>query len=171
MAEQVIIPQKMKIIGAFSGYVKIFTTSIVSLHNSIHGVTFASVKQMLAIGFLLLFGFSTTGATLQLHFCCGKLKDINLKMQPSAPDCGMEDMAENVPCCETVHFTSDLDDHFAFKDAPLKLDQPLTADVSPVTFPPVTALIHLSGQKVHHANAPPLAPSTALYKLHQVFRI
>ncbi len=48
----------------------------------------------------MLYGVSSTGATVQLHYCCGKLKSIKLGTTP-VKDCGSKHKMGSKPCCET----------------------------------------------------------------------
>ncbi|HEY6954763.1 MAG TPA: hypothetical protein VI385_05935 [Flavisolibacter sp.] len=58
------------------------------------------MKKIVAILFLLAYGLSSTGATLQFHYCCGKLKDIKLSSVPQK-DCGMKHVAPvKKKCCD-----------------------------------------------------------------------
>jgi len=55
---------------------------------------------MLIILLMLVYGVSSTGATVQLHYCCGKLKSIKLGSAP-VKNCGMQHKMGSKPCCET----------------------------------------------------------------------
>jgi len=61
---------------------------------------FALLKKLLAILLLVLYGVSSTGATVQMHYCCGKLKSIQLTAAP-VKECGNKHKMGSKPCCET----------------------------------------------------------------------
>jgi hypothetical protein len=58
------------------------------------------LKKIVAILFLLVYGLSSTGATIQFHYCCGKLKTIKLT-QVAQKECGMKHSAPGKrKCCD-----------------------------------------------------------------------
>lgn len=63
------------------------------------------MKKLLAIVLLVLYGVSSTGATVQLHYCCGKLKNISFSTSP-VKDCGSKHKMGSKPCCETKQITT-----------------------------------------------------------------
>lgn len=58
------------------------------------------MKKLVALVMILLYGLSSTGATLQMHYCCGKLKSVELGTRP-VKDCGSKQKMGSRPCCET----------------------------------------------------------------------
>lgn len=58
------------------------------------------MKKFLAIALLLLYGAASSGATLQLHYCCGKLDKIALE-PPREAYCGKDHTMGSKPCCDT----------------------------------------------------------------------
>ncbi|MGZ3950922.1 MAG: HYC_CC_PP family protein [Flavisolibacter sp.] len=58
------------------------------------------MKKIVAIIFLLVYGLSSTGATLQFHYCCGKLKSV--KLTPvTEKQCGMKHSTPvKKKCCD-----------------------------------------------------------------------
>jgi hypothetical protein len=67
------------------------------------------VKQLLTIAVLLVYSLASSGYTLNVHYCCGKIDSINFTAATAA-SCqhGME--MKDGPCCadRSVHF--DVDD-------------------------------------------------------------
>lgn len=67
------------------------------------------VKQLLTIAVLLVYSLASSGYTLNVHYCCGKIDSINFTAA-TASSCqhGME--MKDGPCCadRSVHF--DVDD-------------------------------------------------------------
>lgn len=115
----------------------------------------------------MLYGVSSTGATVQLHYCCGKLKSIKLSSAP-VKDCGNKHKMGSKPCCETKQVksnTQDQQDSYTITlgtKAPVDLQQFFT-EVNPVR--PVEAI---SNQQADYS-PPPLSKS--LFVLNCVFRI
>jgi hypothetical protein len=58
------------------------------------------MKKLLLALMVILYSFSSSGATVQLHYCCGKLKDITWG-PVQEKDCGMQQKMGSEPCCET----------------------------------------------------------------------
>jgi hypothetical protein len=57
------------------------------------------VKKLVAIVLLLVYGLSSSGMTIQFHYCCGKLKNIKLSPVTVKP-CGMKHAFSKKPCCD-----------------------------------------------------------------------
>jgi hypothetical protein len=49
---------------------------------------------------IMLFGVSASGATIKVHYCCGKLKSISWG-HVQEKDCGMQGKMGSKTCCET----------------------------------------------------------------------
>jgi hypothetical protein len=63
------------------------------------------MKKLLVIMLMLMYGFSSTGMTLQLHYCCGKLKSI--KWTPAQESgCGSKHKMGSKPCCENKQLSN-----------------------------------------------------------------
>jgi len=58
------------------------------------------MKKLLLALMVILYSFSSSGATVQLHYCCGKLKNITWG-SVQEKDCGMQQKMGSKPCCET----------------------------------------------------------------------
>lgn len=61
---------------------------------------FVLMKKLLLALMVIFYGFSSSGATVQLHYCCGKLKNITWG-SVQEKDCGMQQKMGSEPCCET----------------------------------------------------------------------
>jgi hypothetical protein len=57
-----------------------------------------SMKRALVIVLMLLYGLTSSGMSLQVHFCCGEIAGIDLT---PLKGCGMEHDMGSMPCCET----------------------------------------------------------------------
>ena len=68
------------------------------------------MKKLFVIALLLVYGFSSMGMSVHLHYCCGKLKDIAWSPVPK-DECGMEHKMESGKCCESKEISNkDLSD-------------------------------------------------------------
>ena len=68
------------------------------------------MKKLVALLMIMLFGFSSSGATVQLHYCCGELKSVSFgSVQEQA--CGMDADMNGEPCCETKSVGGKQQDH------------------------------------------------------------
>lgn len=56
------------------------------------------MKKLASLILLLVYGLSSTGMTIQFHYCCGKLKDISFS-PVAVKQCGMKHMSVGKPCC------------------------------------------------------------------------
>jgi hypothetical protein len=63
------------------------------------------MKKLLVILVMLAYGYSATGMTLHLHYCCGKLKSIEWS-PVTANECGEKHSMGSKPCCETKQISS-----------------------------------------------------------------
>lgn len=57
------------------------------------------MKKLFAIMLLLMYGFSSTGMTLHLHYCCGKLDAIDLSPVEDG-HCGGDHKVVKKTCCD-----------------------------------------------------------------------
>ena len=63
------------------------------------------MRKLLVILIMLVYGYSATGMTLHLHYCCGKLKSI--EWSPVGDnECGKKHNMGTKPCCETKQISS-----------------------------------------------------------------
>lgn len=61
-------------------------------------VYFCSVKKLAILLILLVYGVSSFGISVHFHYCCGKLKDVNIITV--ANSCGMDHKKGDLPCCD-----------------------------------------------------------------------
>jgi len=127
------------------------------------------MKKILVIVLLLVYGLSSTGMTLQLHYCCGKLKSVQLAPVQD-PGCGNKHKMGSKPCCETKNINSKS-----------KADQDnyrlVYKILNPVTFPlwhHIEPGLSLNAPELQFTpqvfKSPPLQ-SQSLFLLNRVFRI
>ena len=116
----------------------------------------------------MLYTVSSTGMTLQFHYCCGKLKNIEVSAHPVKEDCGKKHKMGSKACCETKEVKSDKDDFYSLSEYKLIKLAPAIAPKTWSVEKPVFGKTVSSGSVA--ANAPP-PPSTPLFILNRVFRI
>lgn len=78
------------------------------------------MKKCIVILLMLVYGVSSTGMTLKVHYCCGKIKRVDW-LSAAEKKCGNEHKMGSMPCCETKQVTikgvSDyLKNDFFYKD-------------------------------------------------------
>lgn len=132
------------------------------------------MKKVYAIILTLLYLGASTGATIQLHYCMGKLADWRLgsSRSDSCSNCGMERDEEKASgCCKDEHkFIKTNPDQKAAEPF-IPAVQPMSADL-PLTFLVIDAA-HVSSvaEKNPESNAPLRSYGTAIYKRNCTFRI
>jgi|SRR6476661_4071211 len=127
------------------------------------------MNKLLIIMLMLVYGFSSTGMTLQLHYCCGKLKSIELAPVKD-PGCGNQHKMGSRPCCETKNIHSKTNSDQDSYQLVYKISNPST---------PVIFLTHGSdllvtsneSKVVFQGYASPPLQSRSLFLLNRVFRI
>jgi hypothetical protein len=65
------------------------------------------MKRILVLLMVLLYGASSSGMTVQLHFCCGKLDGISLGSHTAK--CDMDAGAKSASCCNDQQLSAQLD--------------------------------------------------------------
>lgn len=60
------------------------------------------LKKIVVILLLMVYGLSSSGMTIQFHYCCGKLKSIQLS-PVNEKQCGMKHALSTKPCCSDKH--------------------------------------------------------------------
>ncbi len=126
------------------------------------------MKKLLLVLMIMVYGFSSTGATVQLHYCCGKLLNITWG-SVEEKDCGMQEKMGSKPCCETKSVSAkdkDQDQEFYTLTPGAKIA------IEPLTF--FSNLQPLPGNNTFIAerivHSPPLL-SSSIFILNCVFRI
>ena len=126
------------------------------------------MKKLFAIFLIMLFAVSSSGATLQLHYCCGKLKTISFG-SIHEKECGMDGMMGSKPCCETKSISAN--EQSANQEI-YTINLGVNAPVEPMIFNSPASLQTFPAEKeplpVAQAS-PPLSKDICI--LHCVFRI
>lgn len=130
-------------------------------------------KFLVAILAVLYMGVST-GATLHLHYCMGKLVgwDLGHKESDACGKCGMKkELSQDNGCCKDEHKQIKLDNDQKAIESAIQLMHGSGAvlltgyGVLPETHPVALAVINPVG------HSPPRSSSVAIFVLHRVFRI
>jgi hypothetical protein len=126
------------------------------------------MKQVIIIILMLVYGVSSSGMTINLHFCCGKLDDISFSAHTK--DCPMGSTQKKSNCCDNKQIVAKLNaDQQVFLKY-IKTSQSSTVDVDLTLhsslFPAEMALIKqpAPGQPLPHTSVP-------LFIKNCVFRI
>jgi hypothetical protein len=131
------------------------------------------MKRTIAIILALFYLGISTGATIHMHYCMGKLVDWGLWHSKSeqCSKCGMsaaKSKAHN--CCKDEHQFVKLEKDQKVSESAVQLAQLSAVAVLPVLVTvPCTLRPTLVEQPLSHA--PPLLRHKAIYLLHCVFRI
>lgn len=127
------------------------------------------MKKLLIILLVLVYALPSTGASLYLHFCCGKLDDVSFSVKHKA-GC-MQKATDSKKCCNNV--TVDL--KLTTDQEPLaKWLSPLNESVTTLfAYPSWTFSLPAGAALLNHkANGPPLFTSSVpVYIKNCVFRI
>lgn len=118
----------------------------------------------------MLYGFSSTGMSLQFHYCCGKLKtvEVSLSQTTSEHKCGMEHKMGSKKCCQTKLLISSQDDFYAFSE--IKFNSFPSIYLPPVIYNYTYTVTDYFVPAVAVVDDPPNNRSS-LFILHRVFRI
>ena len=129
------------------------------------------LKKFVAIFFLLIYGFTSVGATVHIHYCMGKYVGASL-WQSKNEKCGKCGMVEKNKkgCCKDEHkqikLSTDHQKAFTAFNYNTLISPAIVSDFIKVTFPQkqINALL----PKV---NAPPPKQAIPIYILNCIFRI
>jgi hypothetical protein len=127
------------------------------------------MKKLLVIMLMLVYGFSSTGMTLQLHYCCGKLKSVEWSPVKD-PGCGNKHKMGSKPCCETKNINSKSKADQDSYRLVYKVLNPATV----IAWPSTIADVQVKANDLQHvslAYASPPIHSRSLFLLNRVFRI
>ena len=132
------------------------------------------MKKILVAILAILYMGTSTGATLHLHYCMGKLIgwDLGHKESEACGNCGMKKgLSQNKGCCKDEHKQIKLDNDQKAVESIIQLMQ-----VSGVVLLPgynVLPDAHVVSLAVVNpvGHAPPPGSSRPIFLLHRVFRI
>lgn len=164
-------------------------------------LTFVPIMvRVLSIWLMLIYAFSATGATVHLHYCCGKLQHLTMENEqtadPDPDECSLclnhhenknqHEGKEQSDCASQQHCAADMPSQNHCQD--IQVDaQKTTADHLPSSDKNllkiqslellVFTLVYIvdvpldSHRVAQTANAPPLAATTPLFIQHCTYRI
>jgi hypothetical protein len=124
------------------------------------------VKKLFVILVAIVYGVSASGMTLQLHYCCGKLKNVDLSL-PTPKECGMEHKMGSKPCCETKLVADNSDEHY-YTD---HTAAPVFTPAEPTRPYRLAYIQALPATTTVAKTVPGSPPSSPLFILNRVFRI
>jgi hypothetical protein len=131
---------------------------------------FTALKKLIAILLLGLYGFSVSGASVQLHYCCGSIASVSVGYS-EADGCGDMAMQEMAGCCFDDQVKMDVDD-----DQGASVAAPLPAAwlvmLAPVEQPSYEVIQYPASDKqpVSVRGSPPPLPDCPIYLRNCVFR-
>lgn len=131
------------------------------------------VKKAIVLILAVMYMVTSSGATINMHYCMGKLVDwsIGHNEEHTCSNCGMEKNGSENSCCkdEYQHFKLDKDQKTA--EAAVQSMQVTTASI-PVSYQPFS-IIHITriSEDNPRSHAPPYINSVSPNILHCVFRI
>lgn len=130
------------------------------------------MKKVFTVILALLYLATTSGATVHLHYCMGKLVDKNLWNQEndSCSKCGMEKSSDSGnDCCKDEQQLVKVEKEHqktetVFQPLQLVTPVPTYSELTAVSFSSIT-------EENPTSNAPPRGSGLALFKRNCVFRI
>jgi hypothetical protein len=133
------------------------------------------MKKLIVCILAVLYIGSSTGATVHLHYCMGKLVAMKLWHPSEAAKCSKCGMKKNTTCakscCKDEHKTIKLEKDQKPAQAFLNLTEPALATV-PVNYTDIVSISTNSiAQQFPVSNAPPRSPKVQTHILHCSFRI
>ena len=132
------------------------------------------MKKFLTAILAVLYITTSTGATIHMHYCMGKLADWGLgdKESKSCAKCGMKTTAKkDKGCCRDEHkFVKNNSDQ-KVSEASFQMGQQLAVTL-PVSFIEIPSIdFHSITEENPSSNAPPISGNTAIYIRNCNFRL
>lgn len=132
------------------------------------------MKKVLTIIVALLYLGNSTGATLHLHYCMGKLADWGLEhnQSNSCGNCGMKKVSgKDNGCCKDEHkFVKNNSDQKVFESSIQLMQVSGTAFISCFAEIPLVHILCISEENPV-SNAPPRSKGVAVYIFNRTFLI
>ncbi len=132
------------------------------------------MKKFLAAILAVLYFAVTTGATIQMHYCMGKLigKDLSNYDKKNCSKCGMKkDNGVKSGCCKDEHKFYKFDKDQKITDAAFEFPKPAPERILFSAFEFSSMPVSYLTEEFPISNAPPRADGIAIYKRNCVFRI
>jgi hypothetical protein len=130
------------------------------------------MKRYLIFIFTLFYFSAASGATVEFHFCMGKLVEWGMAKPSESKTCSncKMKMKDSKDCCKKnqqqvkIEKAQKAEFSFDFKSSPIAL-------AVPQIFEPGLSAIHQSNTGVHFSNAPPRTEKTPVFLRLRTFRI
>lgn len=131
------------------------------------------MKRLSAFIILLIYFVTTTGATLQLHYCMGKFAGWSIagNSAKKCGKCGMkQEPKEDNGCCKDEHKLIKIEDDQKANYLSFDISKPV-ASAPVVTENTFTYAIPETKELLPQTNAPPRSCNTSIHIANCVFRI
>jgi hypothetical protein len=134
------------------------------------------MKKFLVFILALLYIGSSTGATIHMHYCMGKLVNMGLNSESTkkCPKCPSKEKSSSCSkeCCKDVHKTFKLEKDQKLADVGLKLIDGPSHILSPYGFPEHIGAAVLAVPYAHpYIKGPPARSPIQSYILYGNFRV
>lgn len=133
-----------------------------------------AMKKFLVAILALLYLTTSTGATVHMHYCMGKLVDWGFahSKNDSCENCGMSKKNEkNKGCCKDEHKQVKLEQDQKITQATVEVMQLGVAVIPQLFYQPDTPCFTSITEENPVSNAPPRSSSVAVYILNRTFLI
>lgn len=126
------------------------------------------MKKFAVLLLIMFYGLSSMGMTVSLHYCCGKLKNIEWA-SAKEKTCGKDHEMGSKKCCDTKTFENE--GNAAHDISHISTDK--VKEFSSFIFSYVYTLLFIPGKAIPAYNTmpPPLTAGVPLNILHCLFRI
>ena len=130
------------------------------------------MKKLVAIFLLLIYGITTVGATVHMHYCMNKLVGSSLYQGKDANcgKCGMKKSATKGCCKDEDTFIQLKKEHNQISDAVCFLGYNCQVVLTPIFFYN-QCINNLTTSAVYTFHSPPNKQEQKLYILHCIYRI
>jgi hypothetical protein len=130
------------------------------------------MKKSIILLLLVLYGFSSSGLSVYVHYCCGKIDKINFSAKHKSKCPAGADHAFKKSCCESKEFNNHIKDSYVPEAAANSVAKQLLAcaEITPVfneQFVPYSTVSCLNGSN----SSPPFDKGSSLLALYCIFRI
>lgn len=127
------------------------------------------MKKLFIILIMLVYGVSSSGMTINLHYCCGKLDDVSFTGDHSK-GCAMASVKKNSKCCHNQQLTVKLNTDQQQAVKWVQVHKAYVAELpAPVYLLTPTNLLAATG--VLARGTPFTLPSVPIYLRNCVFRV
>jgi len=126
------------------------------------------MKKLFAISLLMIYGLSSFGITVNFHYCCGKLKTVQLS-NVEKKNCGMQKKMAGKMCCGDKTF--ELKVKSDYNTLACYTLSPISPAILPASYPEQIFNTQYSILNTQYLQPPSLGSPPPLYILHCIYRI